>query len=378
MGLSARKTFQHPLRRAASRRIRQAQSWIDLGAASGLDAGLRQLVMTGNNANISAEARRATYRRLWREAATEVGAECRELGSGFLEIRRDGAMTRVHEATVMLESAIARVLALDKTLTLRLLREAGVPTPDSVALLRGEYRLAEGLLDDAPHGCAVKCAFGTAGGDGVTCGVRSRKELRLAARRSSLWDDRILVERMYAGSVHRMLFLDGELIDVVRRQPPSVSGDGRSSIAELIRAENNRRFAAGGDEGLLLLRIDLDCALAIRHGGRTLSTVPAAGEVVVVKTATNESAAREGETVRGPVAPEVVDEASRAARAIGVRLAGVDVVAPDLGRPLAESGGVILEVNGTPGLHHHYHVAEPERATRVAVPILSALLAAAS
>jgi D-alanine-D-alanine ligase-like ATP-grasp enzyme len=60
---------------------------------------------------------------------------------------------------------------------------------------------------------------------------------------------------------------------------------------------------------------------------------------------------------------------------VGVRLAGVDVVAPDIERSLASSNGVVLEVNPIPGLHHHYNVAEPEAATPVAVRVLEALFA---
>ena len=57
-----------------------------------------------------------------------------------------------------------------------------------------------------------------------------------------------------------------------------------------------------------------------------------------------------------------------------MHLAGVDVITPDPSRPLVESGGVINEVNGTPGLHHHYLVADPVAATRVAIPVLERLL----
>jgi D-alanine-D-alanine ligase-like ATP-grasp enzyme len=53
----------------------------------------------------------------------------------------------------------------------------------------------------------------------------------------------------------------------------------------------------------------------------------------------------------------------------------VDVVAPDIGRSLASSNGVVLEVNPIPGLQHHYNVADPEAATAVAVPVLEALFA---
>jgi D-alanine-D-alanine ligase-like ATP-grasp enzyme len=57
-----------------------------------------------------------------------------------------------------------------------------------------------------------------------------------------------------------------------------------------------------------------------------------------------------------------------------VRLAGVDVVTTDLSTSLRSSGGVVLEVNPIPGLFHHYNVANPASAARVAVPILEMLL----
>jgi cyanophycin synthetase len=70
----------------------------------------------------------------------------------------------------------------------------------------------------------------------------------------------------------------------------------------------------------------------------------------------------------------LVAEAREAAAQVGVRLAGVDLITSDLGRCLKESGGVIIEVNGTPGLHYHYQVADEANATLVAVPILRRLL----
>jgi hypothetical protein len=42
--------------------------------------------------------------------------------------------------------------------------------------------------------------------------------------------------------------------------------------------------------------------------------------------------------------------------------------------PLAPTGGVILEVNGLPGIHYHYLVDPAMNHRSVAVPILEALL----
>ncbi|HXH97475.1 MAG TPA: hypothetical protein VNH40_09730, partial [Gaiellaceae bacterium] len=93
-----------------------------------------------------------------------------------------------------------------------------------------------------------------------------------------------------------------------------------------------------------------------------------------VKTASNVSGRRECSTFRQPISRELLAEARSAANALGVRLAGVDVVTIDVSSSLAGSGGAVLEVNPIPGLFHHYNVADPDRATRVAAPIVEALL----
>jgi cyanophycin synthetase len=98
------------------------------------------------------------------------------------------------------------------------------------------------------------------------------------------------------------------------------------------------------------------------------------GTTIAVKTVINQNTLEDNETVREPIDERLLAEAKAAAELIGVRLAGVDVLTEDLASPLLESGGVILEVNGIPSLHHHYEVADAANATRVAVPILEALL----
>ena len=75
-----------------------------------------------------------------------------------------------------------------------------------------------------------------------------------------------------------------------------------------------------------------------------------------------------------PLDPGLVEACRRAAAAVGLRLAGVDVITPDASQPLESAGGVVAEVNGTPGIHHHYHVADTAKATPVAVPILERVL----
>jgi len=165
---------------------------------------------------------------------------------------------------------------------------------------------------------------------------------------------------------------------VVHRLPPHVTGDGRSSVRALVRAENLRRLAAAGDAGLPLVTANLDMLLTLARAGLSPSSVPGDGLRLAVKTVTNQGGPDDNHTVTAPVSEALVSEVRRAAAALGVRLAGVDLITTDLGRPLAESGGVVIEVNAGPGLHHHYHVADRAGATRVCVPVLDRLLGSAT
>jgi cyanophycin synthetase len=315
------------------------------------------------------------YRRIWGEAASELGAEVRDLSSGFLEISKGEARTRVWRQEVMLDDEVTLRLAADKPLAHRLLLEAGVPVPEHVEFELDDLATPLSFLKGDSSPCAVKPAAGTDRGTGVTCGVRDRADLLRARLCAARWGRRLLIERQLAGEVYRLLFLDGELLDAVRRSPPRVVGDGRSTVADLIAAENRRRLAAGGAAGLSLLRIDLDCLFTLREAGLSLRSVPSPGVEARVKTVANQNRLEDNETVRD-LSDELVGAARAAAAAIGLRLAGVDVIAADALRPLSESGGVVVEVNGTPGFNQHYQVADPERATRVAVPILRKLLGA--
>ncbi|MGH2952433.1 MAG: hypothetical protein ACRDK9_00225 [Solirubrobacterales bacterium] len=317
---------------------------------------------------------RAVYREIWQRAADAVGATLGDLGSGFLELRSGSRRVRVWLHWIELEDIVAHRLSLDKARVHELLAADGVSVPEHVEFDYRDLRSAETFMAESELPCVVKPASGTGGGGGVTSGVRTAAELVRARLRASRADTRLLIERQAQGVAHRVLVLDGELLDAVRRRPPSVQGDGRSSIAELIAAENRRRLEGGGWQGFRLLTVDLEAVLTLERQGFDLGSVPAAGASVTIKAVESQNAPRENETVREAISPELVAEAGTAARAVGLRLAGIDLVAPDLSRPLRDCGGVIVEVNGTPGFQYHYLVAEPDDATEVAVPILRKLL----
>jgi D-alanine-D-alanine ligase-like ATP-grasp enzyme len=307
-------------------------------------------------------------RALWTEAAAELGATVTERGGGRLEIRRGHAVVTVAGQDASLNAPAAVALARDKPAAYAALTRAGVPVPEHLAFEAGDLEPAKAFLARGPVPCVVKPAAGS-GGDGVTGGVRTAADLRRAALSAARFASRLLVERQIPGDVFRLLVLDGEVLDVLRRHAPQIEGDGRSTVEELIFAEYDRRLAANGDGGLKPFAVDLDCLLALASAGLSLRSVPPAGTVVPVKTVTNYNRRDENEAVGEAVAHGLKAQAAAAAAALGLRLAGVDVVTPS-----TESGGTVVDVNAIPALHHHGYVADHAAAARVAVPILRTLL----
>jgi D-alanine-D-alanine ligase-like ATP-grasp enzyme len=349
-------------------------SWLDLARSAGPAWTYRRVRSERLYSGFGAEHRNRVYREIWAHAAAEAGAELSDLGDGFLELRRGGARTRVWQQWVELDDPVSLRLALDKMAVHRRLVSAGVRVPEHVAFHYREPVRALEFLARAGGPCVVKPARGTGGGDGTTAGVRDPSEFMRARLRAARLSDTLLIERQLSGSVFRLLLLDGEVLDVIQHLPPRLTGDGRTSIEGLLDQENERRLAAAGDAGLSLLDVGLDTLLTLARQGLTLSSVPAEGRTIAIQVVTNDNRIEDKETWRGALAPGLLADARRAVEAVGLRLAGVDVIAPDLSRPLEETGGAVAEVNGTPGIHHHYHVADRKRATRVAIPIVERIL----
>ena len=355
-------------------RGRAAMARVDVTRATGIGPLARRLRAEPLFGELRRGARDRLYEEIWAQAAEQCAAQMVTLAPALLELRGSHATTRVRHQFVSLDDAVSLEVALDKTLVHRLMAEAAVPHADHLEWHVGDPGPAAAFLTAAPGPCVVKPAAGTGGGHGVVPGVESLDDLLRARWHAGKGSDRLLIERQINGDVYRLLFLDGELLDVVHSVPANVTGDGRSSVEALIAAENERRAAARGAAGLSLIGLNLDTVLTLRRAGVTLATVLPPGRRLTLRVATNCNAERDNETWRGPIAESVIEDAKTAVRAVGLRLGGVDVVTTDISRPLSDTGGVVTEVNGGPGLHHHYLVADRANATTVAVPVLKKLL----
>ena len=328
-------------------------------------------------ASAPSDGHRAGYVALWSDAARRLGAQATDLSTGFIELRRGRARVVVWNHWVPLDDVVTSKLALDKPFVHQILAGAGLPVPEHRRFDADDIGPALEFLDRQASACVVK-PVDREGGTVTTSGIRTHAHVRRARLRARRISRRLLIERQVPGDNYRFLLLDGKLLDVIRRRPPQVQGDGRSTVRELVAAENRRRLVAACGAGTWELVADLDTVLTLEHAGLTLASGPGPGESVILKPVTNSNGREHNASVRDEVGERLVADVALAARLVDVRLAGIDVITPDPRRSLREAGGVILEVNATPGLHYHYEISNPEHGVPVLVPILEHLLSAAA
>lgn len=248
-------------------------------------------------------------------------------------------------------SAIAESISNDKDLTKEMLRAVGVPVPEGRPVTDAEDAWAAALEVGLP---VVIKPCDADHGDGITLNLSTRDQLVAAYAAAREVSSNIMVERFAPGAHHRMLVIGGRVVAAARRDSAQVVGDGTRSILELIE-EINRDPRRGDDVSSPLRKIQVDpIALGVlADQGFQPDSIPPAGTRVFIRRNSHLKDGGNNVDVTDQVHPEVAARVLDATRVIGLDLAGLDVVAEDIGRPLEEQGGVILEVNASPWLRQH-------------------------
>jgi cyanophycin synthetase len=210
-------------------------------------------------------------------------------------------------------------------------------------------------------------------GRGVSLNLMNTEDVEVAVGKAKEHSRSVLVEKMITGFDHRMLVVNGDLIAVAKRVPGHVIGDGTSTISELVEAVNrDPRRGIGHEKVLTRLEFDHQAERLMNDANYTTETVLAANELFYIRSTGNLSTGGTAIDLTDEVHPDNREMAMRAATAIGLDVAGIDFLTPDITRSYRDIGGAICEVNAAPGFR--MHVAPTEGQPRdVAGPVIDML-----
>jgi len=256
---------------------------------------------------------------------------------------------RIWTAETDRTSAIAEGISSDKDLTKRLLASCGVPVPEGreVDSPADAWEAAQ----DIGLPVVVKPSDGNHG-RGVFTDLATQMEIEKAFPLAAEEGSSVMVERFIRGQEHRVLVVGGKVVAATRGDTASVVGDGQSTITALIAEQINSDPRRGESEDFPLEPVRLvpgaSAMLELERQGLGPDSIPAAGQEVLVIRHGNMAF-----DVTDDVHPGVASDCALAARIVGLDVCGIDLVAQDISRPLAEQGGAIVEVNAGPSLLMH-------------------------
>ncbi len=286
------------------------------------------------------------------QAAVARGVPFRRLNTGSLVQLGYGAkQRRILAAETDATPAIAEWIAQDKQLTRNLLQQIGVPVPTGRVVTEAEEAWA--VAEDIGVPVVIKPQYGNQG-KGVATNLSTKSQILAAFHAAKKEGDEIIVETFAPGADWRVLVVGERVIAAARREPAQVVGDGKSTVRQLIEIVNADPLRSDGHStSLSWIKLD-DVSLAVlAEQDFTPESIPTAGQIILIRRNANLSTGGTAEDVTDKVHPLVAARCVEAAKMVGLDICGVDVVAVDIGRPLEEQQGVIVEVNAAPGLRMH-------------------------
>ncbi len=279
---------------------------------------------------------------------------------------------RIRATVTSQTSAIAVDVASDKDLTTRLLSAAGLPVPKQESIRTADQAVAVANRIGYPVVC--KPLDGNHG-RGVCLDLQDADAVSAAFPVAQEQSRRggVIVESYVDGRDYRCLVIGGRLTAIAERVPAHVVGDGKQTVRELVHETNaDPRRGIGHEKVLTRITLDAGAEELVRSQGLELDDIPDEDRMVQLTLTGNMSTGGISIDRTFDAHPENVEVAEEAARVIGLDIAGIDFICPDIAEPVRETGGAICEVNAAPGFRMHTHptMGDPQFISKPVVDML--------
>ena len=245
----------------------------------------------------------------------------------------------------------------------RFLAELGFPVPQGDIV----YSLSE-ACDTAlelSYPVAVKPVSGHKG-IGVTADVQDEVELEAAYDRAvdavpEGEKAAIIVESSIKGHDYRMLCVNGRFVAAIERQPASVTGDGESSLKELIDRENRSPQRSDTPTSPMgKIQTDESMHLYLEEQGLDLDSVIQSDRTVYLRKVANLSSGGFSMDATAKVHPDNIILAQDIAQHFRLTCMGIDIITADISQSWKQSSFGIIEINAAPGVYMHLNPAVGE------------------
>lgn len=248
-------------------------------------------------------------------------------------------------------SSIGVDIVADKEKTKQILERAHIPTPNGT-LIMDEKELIE-AIELVGFPMVIKPIDGNHG-RGITTNINNAAGMLNAYRLAKQVSRYVIAERFIKGWDYRFILVNFKLVAIAKRTPAMITGDGVSTIQELINTVNSHPDRGEGHEKFLTkIIVDEVTEKVLAEKNVTLHTVLPFAEILFLKDTANISTGGTATDLTHLVHPANVFMAERIARLVNLDICGIDIIAEDINVPITKHNGAVIEVNAAPGFRMH-------------------------
>jgi cyanophycin synthetase len=290
----------------------------------------------------------------------------------FVQLGQGRFQQRIRATMTSRTSALGVDIAGDKKLTTSMLAAAGLPVPRSELVRSADEAVA--VAQRIGYPVVTKPLDGNHG-RGVGLDLRTEEDVRRGFERAirQTRSGVVVVESFIQGNDYRVLVIDGHMVAVAQRVPAHVLGDGQHTVRELVEITNrDPRRGIGHEKVLTRIKIDDAAEELVRRQGYELDQVPPKDAFIKLAATGNMSTGGISIDRTWEADHDNIEIAEEAARVVGLDVAGIDFLTPDICQPVRETGGAIVEVNAAPGFRMHTHPTEgdPQYVAKAVIDML--------
>ncbi len=240
----------------------------------------------------------------------------------------------------------------DKLCLKKFLNEQGIAV--SRAHQAHTLREARDIFESLQKPLVVKPRIGTRARH-TTTNIRTIDDLEKAYTLAHQLCAYVLIEEHFTGAVSRATVVEGVLRGFLEQLPARITGDGTSTITELIEAKNASR-----PERVAVISLDAEHLAYLNRSGYTTESVPPRGETLDLSRRTGRFEGGATREIRDTVHPKLRAYVEKAARVLKTPLVGFDLIIPDPLQDPDEQRWGFLEANSLPYIDLHYFPLEGE------------------
>ncbi|QSZ27356.1 cyanophycin synthetase [Aceticella autotrophica] len=302
-----------------------------------------------------------------KKAAEYAGIPVERVGNGSILRLGYGRYQKMVEGTISQNTnCIAVDIACDKLLTKQILKEYGFAVPEGSIAYNEDDAIS--IAEEIGYPVAIKPYNGNQG-RGVFLNLTNKENVLVAYRNAKNISDLVIVEKYIKGRNYRVLVVGDRVVAAAERIPARIISDGIHTVKELIEIENrNPLRGLGHEKPLTEIKIDTISKLLLKKQGFELYDIPPKNSYIYLKESANLSTGGTAIDKTEEIHPENIKLAVRAAKVIGLDIAGIDITMDNISKPLTDKNGAIIEINAAPGIRmHHYPTKGKSRNVAAAV-----------